>query len=156
MGHAVGDQLADGTAGTYVLVLRADRCAALPVGRLGTLQVRRGYYLYVGSALGPGGLRARLGHHLRHAARPRWHIDYLRGMLAVREIWYTCDPRRWESAWAQVLAGLPGMSVPLAGFGASDCPGENHLFHSPRRPALARLSACAGAADRGFVVHRLI
>ena len=37
-----------------------------------------GKWYYVGSALEPGGLRVRIAHHARIAARPHWHIDYLR------------------------------------------------------------------------------
>lgn len=49
-------------------------------GKLGG-SVRRlapGLYLYVGSAYGPGGLRARLRRHLEGVRkRLKWHIDYL-------------------------------------------------------------------------------
>ena len=40
--------------GTYLLVLRADAPARVSVGSLGELEVGSGYYLYAGSALGPG------------------------------------------------------------------------------------------------------
>ena len=50
--------------GSYVLVLRADLPARLAIGSLGELEIRPGYYLYTGSAFGPGGLRARAGRHL--------------------------------------------------------------------------------------------
>jgi hypothetical protein len=36
------------------------------VGRLGNLRLQRGYYVYIGSALGPGGVHGRLGHHIGH------------------------------------------------------------------------------------------
>lgn len=155
MAKGAGDELTGGAAGTYVLVLRAERCASVQIGRLGVLQVHRGHYLYVGSALGPGGLKARLGHHLRPVARPRWHIDYVRKVLTLHEIWYACNERRWESDWAQALAEVPGLTAPLRGFGASDRPGETHLFHSRRRPALARFRAWLGTAGGGPVVRRL-
>lgn len=73
--------------GTYALLLRSLASGRVAVGRHGALAVRRGWYVYVGSARGPGGLRGRLLHHLRPAGRPHWHIDYLRQQAAVREIW---------------------------------------------------------------------
>lgn len=64
--------------GTYLLVLRSHGEATVQVGRWGPLAVRPGVYLYVGSAFGPGGVRARVGRHLRMRKKPHWHLDYLR------------------------------------------------------------------------------
>jgi Domain of unknown function DUF123 len=64
--------------GTYVLVLSSRSTDLIQIGRLGALQLQSGFYVYVGSALGPGGVRARLAHHLKLSRRPHWHIDYLR------------------------------------------------------------------------------
>ena len=49
----------DAHPGTYALMLQADRRQTVQVGRLGQLAVEPGCYVYVGSALGPGGVRAR-------------------------------------------------------------------------------------------------
>ncbi len=84
--------------GTYVLVLRSSRSRTVCIGRLGQLQLRPGYYLYVGSAFGPGGLQARIEHHCRRATRPHWHIDYLRRYTRLEGVWYCC--RRCEHEWA--------------------------------------------------------
>jgi len=46
--------------GTYALILSCASNARIQVGRLGTMRLQRGYYVYLGSALGPGGLRARI------------------------------------------------------------------------------------------------
>jgi Uri superfamily endonuclease len=53
------------SAGTYALVLAAQKQRTISVGKLGILDVRPGFYVYVGSALGPGGLAARIGRHAR-------------------------------------------------------------------------------------------
>ena len=34
----------------------------------------------------------------------------------------------WEHEWAKCLGMLPGASIPLAGFGASDCACDSHPF----------------------------
>ena len=101
---------------------------------MGSLALRPGWYVYVGSAFGSGGVRARLAHHRKLAARPHWHIDYLRLHAALRRVWYTYDPRRREHEWASVLLQLPGAEAALSGFGASDCRCASHLFRFGRRP----------------------
>lgn len=67
--------------GTYVLVLQVRGLRRMEVGRLGTFDIRPGFYAYVGSAHGAGGLRARIAHHIESIAAPHWHIDYL--MLSI-------------------------------------------------------------------------
>ena len=52
--------------GTYALVLRFSSGLEIVVGRLGVLAVQPGFYVYVGSALGPG----RLGCPHRKALPP--------------------------------------------------------------------------------------
>ncbi len=117
----------DKRPGTYALVLRASMAQTIQIGRLGDLVMKPGYYIYVGSAFGPGGLAARVGRHLRQEKRLRWHIDYLRAACEVAEVWWTCDPVRRECEWANKLRELPGAVVPMAGFGSSDCGCESHL-----------------------------
>ncbi len=122
--------------GTYALILQADRQQTVRIGRLGQLAVEPGCYVYVGSALGPGGVRARVGHHSRLATRPHWHIDYLRRAATLRHVWYSYDSVRREHAWADIFARMPGVSIPLSGFGASDCACPAHLYFFPRQPRL--------------------
>ena len=122
--------------GSYALLLRADRRRTVRIGRLGQLAVQPGCYVYVGSALGPGGVRARVGHHVHITQRPHWHIDYLRRAAALRHVWYSYDSVRREHAWADIFAHLPDASIPLPGFGASDCACLTHLYFFPRQPRL--------------------
>lgn len=122
--------------GTYALLLAVPERSRLDVGRLGRLDFDAPFYLYTGSARGPGGLAARLGHHLRPAARPHWHIDLLRRAAAVQEVWFTCDPRRLECHWASAAGSLRD-AAPVPGFGASDCRCRSHLFALPRLPRRA-------------------
>lgn len=123
--------------GTYVLWLWLPQPRTLRVGRLGSAAFAAGYYAYVGSAFGPGGLRSRLGRHWRGGNSLRWHIDYLRQAGRVHSAWVSHDARRLEHAWAEALLALPGARPPLAGFGASDCHCEAHLAGFARRPSLA-------------------
>ena len=121
--------------GTYVLLMRLMKPRQLTVGRLGKHRFSRGWYAYVGSALGPGGVRARIGHHLRNSAQPRWHIDYLTQHVTPNEAWVTVHPSHWEHRLAQWLQHLSGSGVPVRGFGSSDCRCVSHLFRFNHRPA---------------------
>jgi len=129
-----GDDELPAEPGSYVLLLHAAGPRRAELGRFGSRELERGWYLYLGSAFGPGGLRARLGHHLAASPRPHWHIDHLKAVLPIRELWF-CRGARLESEWAAALAAHPWSRVPLPGFGASDARGEEHLFHFRRRPA---------------------
>jgi Uri superfamily endonuclease len=136
--------------GTYILLLCVDRPCTVAVGRLGTAALAPGWVLYVGSAFGPGGLAARLRHHLRPAARPHWHIDYVRAGLELSEIWVCASPQRLEHRFAALLPGTPGSSIPLPRCGASDCRCAAHLFHFAVRPAPQLLAAASPATWQVF------
>lgn len=122
--------------GSYILVLQLERpVAGLMIGRLGRFDFAAGYYLYIGSAQGPGGLAARLAHHQqRQKARPHWHIDYLRAVARLREAWLVVSPARLERPWCEALTAHPAVSAPVRGFGASDSNCATHLFYMPRGP----------------------
>jgi len=83
------------------MVLSSRSTYLIQIGRLGALQLQSGFYVYVGSALGPGGVHARLAHHRKLSLRPHWHIDYLRAHTKVEEICYRLNTRRLEHVWAE-------------------------------------------------------
>lgn len=120
--------------GTYLLLLWLEGDKEIAIGRLGNLLFPRGYYLYVGSARGPGGLQSRLAHHCQRGNHPRWHIDYLRGHANLVEIWAAESDERWECLWAQKLARL-SKAYPIPRFGSSDCRCPSHLFHFREKPS---------------------
>ena len=122
--------------GTYVLALRAERPARIVAGALGALDVSPGTYLYVGSALGPGGVRGRVARHARPDKRVRWHVDYLAAVASPTEAWVTYDPRRLECDWSAALRTIRGAREPFPGFGASDCGCSTHLLWFARGPTL--------------------
>jgi Uri superfamily endonuclease len=87
--------------GTYAIFVPCDEQRVIQVGRLGRLELRPGLFIYVGSALGRGGLRARLRRHLRPKERLHWHIDYLLRVLRPLWIEWVCSERKLEHAWAR-------------------------------------------------------
>jgi Uri superfamily endonuclease len=123
--------------GTYVLIAVVAQMKRLEIGRLGTYDVVPGYYAYVGSAFGTGGLRARIGHHLESTAAPHWHIDYLLRVAKPVEVWYTVSHQKLEHHWAELLERAPRFRVPIRRFGSSDYhrSRSSHLFFSKATPS---------------------
>jgi Uri superfamily endonuclease len=122
--------------GNYVLLLHLPADETLTIGKLGTFDFPAGWYTYVGSAFGSGGLVGRLKHHLQPVDRPHWHIDYLRQATQLREIWLSPDTEPHEGEWADLMLAIPGATTLIEGFGASDSDRETHLFYFDVRPSL--------------------
>ncbi len=127
--------------GTYVLILRLSNPAVLTIGKLGSFPFAEGWYAYVGSAFGAGGLRGRLRHHLNSQHGLHWHIDYLARAAPIEAIWYLASEVGYEHHWANLLTALPDTTLPVKRFGASDCKCPSHLFHFPVRPNFAQFQA---------------
>ncbi|HOL67970.1 MAG TPA: DUF123 domain-containing protein [bacterium] len=108
------------------------------MGRSGQLQVKPGFYLYVGSAFGPGGLAARIRHHFCGCRKPHWHLDYVKSCLKREEV-YFCAGEKMEHQWAGRLCLVKGVRIPRPGFGSSDCTCVSHLFFAPSRKSLCRI-----------------
>jgi Uri superfamily endonuclease len=120
--------------GSYALWLYLAQAQTIQIGRLGNFSFPARDYVCLGSACGSGGLRSRLGRHLRGDGETHWHIDYLRRVAVVKGFLYTIcrgDSRiaPTECTWSQTLATHPEVSIPAPGFGASDCKSgcEAHL-----------------------------
>ena len=123
--------------GTYVLIIFLEDDQKIMVGKLGNIFFKKGYYAYVGSAL--GNLEARLARHLRKEKKLHWHLDYLLGHAQIFEIIYTESEKRIECSIVRQLLGLESVK----GFGCSDCSCESHLFSSKY---LDVLEDCANSA----------
>ena len=123
--------------GTYILISCVTQMRRWAIGSLGKFDLIPGFYAYVGSAFGAGGLRARVGHHLAATAEPHWHIDYLLQVASPVEVWYSTADRKLEHHWAEFLEAAPRFRVPIPRFGASEYhrSRRSHLFYSKRRPS---------------------
>lgn len=139
------------TPGVYHLLLRLCEPAGIRVGRLGRFTFPAGYYVYTGSAM--NGLEARIARHRRRRKKLRWHVDYLLRQARVMEaIAIPMTDRteemagdkllpygagRFECARNGVVLSLPGASVVVPRFGASDCRCAAHLvYFGDARPEL--------------------
>jgi Uri superfamily endonuclease len=146
--------------GTYLLVLNlATDLQQLSIGRLGVFDFAAGYYLYVGSAFGSGGLAARLAYHQRcEKAHPHWHIDYLRPYLRLIEAWTVGSAEPIECFWCSKLAQMSGLQTPIQKFGSSDTNCHSHLFYSIARPKIHLLAhtLLAGLPFYGSAMPKLL
>ncbi len=121
--------------GVYCLVFK-NRACKLEVGKKGEFSFRTGFHIYVGSALGNGGLK-RVKRHInlsRNRDRnPRWHVDYLHLNPAFRLVSavYAFTSDRLECTLASRIGGN---FVP--GFGCTDCLCSSHLFYRNKNPLL--------------------
>ena len=114
--------------GTYILVLKVKTSQNIKTGKIGKYTVKKGYYIYVGSAHGPGGIKARVTRHLKKIKPKHWHIDYLREAGSVIAVLINYSDKKKESIWASNLSHFAFLSMPIEGFGSSDCSCPSHLF----------------------------
>lgn len=113
--------------GSYALLIRLDETIQVfYAGKADSLDP--GWYVYCGSANGPGGIRARLCRHFRHTKRHHWHVDQLTEKAA--QLWAFAQEGGNECAIAETLTQSGRFESALEGFGSSDCIRcEAHLLH---------------------------
>lgn len=119
--------------GYYILVLEVPGRLEVNTRTNRRFVLDPGFYIYIGSARGPGGLIARVKRHFRRNKKLFWHIDHLTTKQSVRIVAvYTLvdmvDPQRdYESLLSVKLSRL---LEPVRGFGASDKPRDKaHLYN---------------------------
>ena len=139
--------------GSYVLLIQLTKEQTITTGSLKATYFSRGYYAYVGSAM--GGFKSRLNRHLKSDKKPHWHIDYLLEKATISEI-VLCETKdRTECAITQALS-CQFDSIP--GFGSSDCKCRSHLFFDtdkmqpPIMVILSSLSLQPRLAQRGRLI----
>jgi sugar fermentation stimulation protein A len=116
--------------GSYLLVLELRRARKIPVGGLGSLSFKKGFYIYVGSAMAHLGKRIERHRHLRK--RHHWHIDELRAMAHFRSALAIRSSTRLECEIAEALSRICEWAI--SGFGCSDCSCHTHLFAMSENP----------------------
>lgn len=119
--------------GTYALLLYLSRATRVQIGKLGAFDFPRGYYVYVGSARGAGGLRARVTRHWGENKKYHWHIDHVRAVAKPVRVGYSTDARDDECLEAARLQARGGRVI-APRLGASDCACATHLWYFSRRP----------------------
>jgi Uri superfamily endonuclease len=123
--------------GVYCLIFENQDCK-LEIGKKGEFSFSSGFHIYVGSALGSGGLK-RVKRHIDFSRNmngnkdrnPRWHVDYLHLCPAFRLVSavYAFTSSRLECILASRIEGNS-----VFGFGCTDCTCDSHLFYRKKTP----------------------
>jgi len=116
--------------GSYIIILRLKRDRRLTIGGLGAVKVRKGYYLYVGSA--KANLTKRVERHQSLRKKLFWHIDHLRAVADFHAALPIRASEDLECDIASALGKIAGWHVPR--FGSSDCSCDSHLFGMAEDP----------------------
>ena len=116
--------------GSYVLFIKLKRDSKIRIGKFGLIDFPKGFYCYVGSAMGKSvNLENRLKRHFRKNKRKKWHIDYLLSHpFASLEGAITFSSRKkLECFIAQAIEKQADFTVD--NFGSSDCGCKGHLHY---------------------------
>ena len=110
----------------------------ISVGKLGKINFKKGFYLYVGSAL--GGIGKRISRHLGKRKRNFWHIDYFLSNPHVSIDFIYCIESS-KKIECDIAKRVDTIGTPVRGFGSSDCKCESHLFFiSPKKNIMRKLN----------------
>lgn len=113
--------------GAYLLAIAINNPITLTITTLSANQIEAGFYIYCGSARGPGGIKARLKRHFSQNKRKHWHIDHL--TLQASGLWALAVPDGDECQLTSELTNSKSFTIPIKGFGASDCKTcQSHLL----------------------------
>ena len=110
--------------GSYLLILNLKRDRKIDVGKLGKVLFRKGFYIYVGSAM--ANLSKRMERHRHLRKRHHWHIDELRAVTQFHSVLPIRSSERIECQVAKAMSEIAEWSVPR--FGSTDCSCDSHLF----------------------------
>jgi len=118
--------------GVYTLIIRSSRPCRITVGRHLTVLLKRGWYLYSGSALGRGStsLEGRISRHLTRDKKHFWHIDRILSSDSTRVVLvvFAKTTSKMECKLNAALLKDSGIRVPVRGMGSTDCRCESHFL----------------------------
>ena len=118
--------------GSYLLILHLKRRINIPIGKLGSVSFKKGFYIYVGSAM--ANLSKRIGRHRHIRKRHHWHIDDLREAAEFHTVLAIRSSARLECEIAKAFSEIAEWA--LDGFGSTDCSCKTHLFGISKDPLL--------------------
>ena len=113
--------------GCYCLTIHLKNAKKIKVGKLGMINFKKVYYVYVGSAM--NSLESRLKRHLSEDKKLHWHIDYLLKKAEITCIIYN-ENKKVECELSQFLKTK---TDGVKNFGCSDCECESHLYYFKNR-----------------------
>jgi Uri superfamily endonuclease len=148
--------------GTYILIMNVVDDLYVKIGCLGRHELKKGIYIYVGSARGPGGLKARIYRHLKLNKKVRWHIDYLtvNPKVKIKAIFYLESRALLETVIAKKLFNDDFFEGVVKGFGCTDKRSSyTHLYKLKSTSSieelirkLMRITEDTCYEERGFII----
>ena len=108
------------TKGNYLLIMHLPNAKEIAIGKKTVYLFKRGYYIYTGSAYGPGGIEKRLERHFRADKKMHWHIDYFLKEVKLINAWYINPSASLEHALAEKLLASKTFQPAYPRFGSSD------------------------------------
>ena len=124
--------------GAYRLIIYLSTDREIEIGALGKFLFKKGWYVYTGSAM--NNLQKRVDRHNRKEKTLRWHIDYFLNdsCTEIEETLYYPSDEKNECELNAMLLVEPGVSVPVKGFGSSDCSvcPAHLLYFGKRKPII--------------------
>jgi len=109
--------------GTYILLMSINSDKSIQIGKLGNIHFKKGWYVYIGSAL--NGLEGRIKRHLRSEKKHHWHIDYLLVYAKIKKVYIKRGIVKEECSVSQSFSHSFDM---IPNFGCSDCSCKSHLY----------------------------
>lgn len=137
--------------GTYCLLIYLKTDQTIQIGKKGEIIFKKGYYVYVGSAM--NSLGGRIRRHLRKNKKLHWHVDYLldNPQSQITEVYFSDDGIKHECDMAFHIAGEGSK---IQGFGCSDCKCNSHLIYFSS--LVEAECACNGAFKKmGLKFHKM-
>jgi Uri superfamily endonuclease len=110
--------------GSYILFIEVKEDIEIVIGKLGKLIFKKGFYVYVGSAL--NNLESRINRHLKSDKKIHWHIDYLLKHADIIDVFFKERSKKEE---CKISNEFEKRLKYLKGFGCSDCKCKSHLFY---------------------------
>ncbi len=94
----------------------------IQIGKLGTYRFRKGFYIYVGSAMGKysTSLFGRINRHISEQKKKFWHIDFLLMQSKIMDIFWVISRENIECELNKQILNC-NVQIPVNGFGSSDC-----------------------------------
>ncbi len=120
--------------GTYVIILSIQDLYYLKINKK-EFQIKKGIYIYVGSALGFGGISKRIERYFQIfngiKRNKHWHIDYLIPKAKNIIVIYAETNEKYECKLFQSLKNIIKNIEIIKGFGNTDCKSKcgSHLLY---------------------------
>jgi len=114
--------------GSYLLLIKLDINKFIKYGKNKNNYFKKGYYVYIGSAL--NNLEKRIERHLKINKKKHWNIDYFLEYGIIKNIYYKENNYREECYIAGLLNKI---FLPIPNFGSSDCNCKTHLFYVKKK-----------------------